>query len=259
MKNLQRWISLLCLLAVLFAAGVSLAEETSIHTQFSYGRSEMGRDLICHRIGTQDAERSMLMVFGVHGFEDAYPHDGQVLKLIAENLIAHYTTNVQELQDFCLYIIPSANPDGMIDGITHNGFGRCNANGYDINRDFPFDWEMDDTDRNRTGETPLVTAEARAICSLVESIQPTYGVDVHGWKNAAYGNGRMAENFAVPFRFKVKRLSTQGMLGAWMHSMTNESILMELAPNPNEQEYVTDNTAMFIRAINRWIEYCQPR
>ena len=27
----------------------------------------------------------------------------------------------------------------------------------------------------------------------------------------------------------------------------------------NIEEYVTDNTAMFIRAINRWIEYCQPR
>lgn len=247
------------MLTVLFTAGACAAEETSIHTQFSYGQSEMGRDLICHRIGTQEAARSMLMVFGVHGFEDSYPHDGNVLVRIAENLIAHYSANVQELQDFCLYIIPCANPDGLIDGSTHNGFGRCNANGFDINRDFPFDWEYDDTDRNRTGKAPLVTAEARAICALVETIQPTCGVDVHGWKNAAYGNGRMAENFAVPFRFKVKRLSTQGMLGAWLHSVTNESILMELPPEPNEHEYVTENSAKLIQAVNRWIDYCQPR
>ena len=259
MKNLHRWIMLAVLLATLFTAAVCCAEETAVHTQFTYGQSEMGRDLICYRIGTQDAARSMLMVFSVHGFEDAYPHDGKVLTMIAENLIAHYSKNVQELQDFCLYIIPCANPDGLIDGTTHNGFGRCNANGYDINRDFPFDWEYDDTDRNRTGETPLVTAEARAICSLAEAIQPTYGVDVHGWKNAAYGNGRMAEQFAAPFRFKVKRLSTQGMLGAWLHSITNESILMELPPDPNEHEYVTENSEKFIQAINRWIAYCQPR
>ena len=259
MKNLQRWIARIVLLAALFVAAICHAEKMPVHTQFTYGQSEMGRDLICHRIGTQNAERSILMVFCVHGFENIFPHDGKVLTMIAENLIDHYTANVQELQDFCLYIIPCANPDGLIDGTTHNGFGRCNANGYDINRDFPFDWEYDDTDRNRTGETPLVTAEARTICSLVESIQPTYGVDVHGWKNAAYGNGRMAENFAVPFGFKVKRLSTQGMLGAWLHSVTNESILMELPPDPNEDDYVTENSAKLIESINRWIAYCQPR
>ena len=259
MKRFYKWFPLTFLLTILLAAGICHAEEMPVHTQFAYGQSEMGRELICHRIGTQDAARSMLLVFGVHGFEDSYPHDGQTLKLIAENLISHYTANVQELQNFCLYIIPCANPDGLIDGTTHNGFGRCNANGYDINRDFPFDWERDDTDRNRTGKTPLVTAEARAICSLVENIQPTYGVDVHGWKNAAYGNGRMAENFAVPFRFKVKGLSTQGMLGAWLNSVTHESILMELPPEPNESEYVTDNSSRLIQAVNRWIAYFQPR
>ena len=259
MKRFHKWFALILLLTLLLASGLGHAEETPVHTQFPYGQSEMGRDLICHRIGTQDAARSMLMVFGVHGFEDSYPHDGQVLKLIAENLIDHYTASLQELQDFCLYIIPCANPDGLIDGTTHNGFGRCNANGYDINRDFPFDWEMDDSDRNRTGETPLVTAEASAICSLVETIQPSYGVDVHGWKKGAYGSGRMAENFAFPFRFKVKGLSTQGMLCAWLNSITYESILLELPPDPNEYEYVTENSAKLIQAVNRWIAYCQPR
>ena len=258
MKRFHKWFTLTILLTLLLAAGICRAESPSVHTQFPYGQSEMSRDLICHRIGSPDAARSLLMVFGVHGFEDAYPHDGEVLKLIAENLIAHYTANVQELQDFCLYIIPCANPDGLIDGSTHNGFGRCNANGYDINRDFPFDWEMDDSDRNRTGETPLVTAEARAICSLVEAIQPTYGVDVHGWKNASYGNGKMAQMFASPFRFKVKRLSTQGMLGAWLHSVTNESILIELPPEPNTNDYVTQNTAHLIEGVNAWISYCSP-
>lgn len=252
----RRWAALVCTLMLFFAYAKGMAE---VHTQFVYGQSELGRDLICHRVGEADAERSMLMVFGVHGFEDAYDHDGVVLKLIAEGLISHYTENAQELQDFCLYIIPSANPDGLIDGSSMNGFGRCNALGIDVNRDFPFDWEPNDTTRNQTGDAPLATAEARAICQLVEDIQPDYGVDVHGWKKAAYGNGRMAETFAAPFRFKVKRLSTEGMLGAWLHSMTTEGILMELPPEPNEHEYVTENSANLIEAVNRWIAYCQPR
>ena len=33
----------------------------------------------------------------------------------------------------------------------------------------------------------------------------------------------------------------------------------ELPPEPNEHEYVTENSANLIEAVNRWIAYCQPR
>lgn len=255
MMKWRRFMALMCLMMFL---GSAYAQEDN-HTQFEYGKSEMGRSLICHRVGSPDAARSILMVFGVHGFEDDYDHDGEVLRLIAETMIAHYAAQPEQLMDFCLYIIPTANPDGLIDGVSKDGFGRCNANGIDINRDFPFDWKKNDSSRNRTGDAPLATAEARAICDLVRQLQPTYGVDVHGWKNAAYGNGRMAQVFAKPFGFKVKRLSTEGMLGAWLHSQTDEGILMELPPSPNANSYVEQNAAWLIEGVNAWIQYRQPR
>lgn len=240
----------------LLCAGVGrcLAE---VHTQFVYGQSELGRDLICHRIGKADAEKSMLIIFGVHGFEDAFDHDGEVLKAIAENLLSHYEENVEELRDFCLYIVPSANPDGLIEGTTNDGYGRCNAKGLDINRDFPFDWAKNTDTRNQTGQAPLATAEARAICDLVKTINPTYGMDVHGWKNASYGNGKMAKIFAAPFQFKVKRLSTEGMLCAWLNSVTEQGILIELPPMPNLEEYVAQNSVNLIEGVNAWVAYCQ--
>lgn len=248
------WFALLCSIVLLWT-GCSMAEP-SANQSFVYGQSELGRDLICHQMGSDDAEQSMLIVFGVHGFEDAFDHDGEVLRLIAEKLISHYRAFPEELRAFRLYIIPSANPDGLLDGHTNHGFGRCNANGIDINRDFPFDWEEDVSTRNQTGEAPLATAEARAICALVEKLNPTYGIDVHGWKNAAYGNGKMAEIFARPFRIKVKRLSTEGMLGAWLHSMTVESILIELPYQPDTEAYVDLNSSRLIEGINAWIAYC---
>lgn len=257
MKKLRRWIVLILMLAVCFAAGAAIAQETAIHTQFVYGQSELGRDLICHRVGSADASSSILIVFGVHGFEDAFDHDGEVLKRIAESMISHYARKVEELQDFCLYIIPSANPDGLIEGTTQYGFGRCNANGLDINRDFPFDWAKNTETRNLTGKAPFSTAEARAIRDLVEAVKPTYGVDVHGWKEAAYGNRKMAEVFAKPFQFEVKRLSTEGMLCAWLNSITEEAILIELPPVPDKEAYVTENSARLIEGVNAWVEYCR--
>jgi len=241
---------------LIFVCTAGCAAENS--SSFVYGHSEMGRDLICWRVGRADAESSILLVFGVHGFEDAFDHDGEVLKRIAEGMIAHYEEHADELRNFCLYIIPCANPDGQIDGTTQYGFGRCNANGYDINRDFSFNWVEDNTERNQTGEEPFVTAEARAIRDLVELIRPTYGIDVHGWKEATYGNGKMAEVFAEPFRCEINRLSTQGMLCAWLRSMTEDAILIELPYPPDTAEYVAENTAKLIEGVNAWIGCCQP-
>ena len=39
-----------------------------------------------------------------------------------------------------VYIVPCANPDGLYDGTSNVSFGRLNAEGLDINRDFPEGW-----------------------------------------------------------------------------------------------------------------------
>ena len=227
MKILRQMAALICIFAAM-STGLSAAQELQMqaHTSFVYGRSELGRELICHRIGTPQAAKSILLVFGVHGFEDAFDHDGEVLKLIAEKVIAHYEENPQTLQNFCLYIVPSANPDGLIEGTTKDGFGRCNANGMDINRDFPIGWTKRKEARNKTGKEAFSTAEARAIRDLAESVQPTYGVDVHGWIEASYGTGKMAKIFAKPFNFTFKKPPSGGMLCRWLDSITREGIMI---------------------------------
>lgn len=259
MKNICRKIAL-WLLMLSLCAGSAVAEsiETAetVHTEMVYGQSELGRDLICHRVGAADAEKSILIVFGVHGFEDEFDHDGEVLELIAEDVVAHYTENTEKLQNFCLYIIPSANPDGLLEGKTKDGFGRCNANGLDINRDFPIGWTRKTVARSKTGKEPFATAEARAIRDLVEKVQPTYGIDVHGWIKASYGTGEMAKIFAKPFDFVVKKPKAGGMLCSYLDSVTQEGIMIELPPKPNKESYVTDNSEKLIAGVDAWIAHC---
>ena len=243
---------LLCALMLLWTLTAG-AEEMPCR-QFVYGTSEMGKELVCHVVGNEAAEKSLLMIFGVHGFEDDYPHDGKVLRLIAEAIIDHYEAAPDMLGDCCLYIVPTANPDGLQDGKTQNGFGRCNAKGLDINRDFPVNWKKRTDDRNKTGDEPFSTAEARAIRDLVEQIDPTWAMDVHGWINASYGDGRMAHTFAKPFKFSVKQPVSGGMLCSWLSTVTEEAIMLELPFSPNEGRYVQENSQRLIEGIDGWLE-----
>ncbi|MBQ8081900.1 MAG: hypothetical protein IJ240_08375, partial [Clostridia bacterium] len=127
---------MILLLACSFPAGV-FAEDGMEAEKIVYGHSVQGRELVCYRIGPADAERAVLMVFAIHGLEYEFAADGKLLCRIAEETVALYAREPERLRGFALYVVPCANPDGLYAGTTNRGFGRCNADGYDINRDFP--------------------------------------------------------------------------------------------------------------------------
>ena len=58
------------------------------------------------------------MNFAIHGFEDAFDYDGQLLVKIAENIISYYEANYDKLGSYELYIIKCSNPDGTYEGYT---------------------------------------------------------------------------------------------------------------------------------------------
>lgn len=245
---------LMCLLAAGAACAEAEADNTMTYQSFTYGTSELGRPLECYAIGQEDADKSMLLIFGVHGFEDDFDHDAEILKMIAEEVIRHYADAPESLMDFRLYIVPTANPDGLIEGTTKDGFGRCNAKGLDINRDFPVSWKKRTDSRNKTGAAPFSTAEARAIRDLVEQVKPTYAMDIHGWIEASYGTGKMADVFAKAFGFGVKIPKSGGMLCLWLGTVTEEAIMIELPYNPDKEQYVQKNSGNLIKGIDKWIE-----
>lgn len=219
-----------------------------------YGYSEQGRELVYYALGEEDAPKSLLMVFGVHGFEDAYDRDGQVLKDLALALMEHYQQSPEELEGWRLYIVPCANPDGLEAGLSNGGFGRCNANGLNINRDFPVDWKHETVLRHLNGDAPFATAEARALRDLTLSLAPTYGVDVHGWINGVYGDDPVAACFARAFRMERREYKVGGMLSQWLSTVTEGAAMLELPPRPAERGYLDKVLAKTLSALSLLME-----
>jgi len=103
----------------------------------------------------------------------------------------------QILDEFTIYIVPAVNIDGM-DIVTANGLvnvsindddretWRGNANGVDLNRNFPFDWDKGrkiDTEKDGffyyKGESEGSEPETKALMSLCESVNFEFLVSCH--------------------------------------------------------------------------------
>lgn len=126
--------------------------KTATHISYEYanvtkevfGKSYQGRNLEAFIITPKNNKytKTFVMNFAIHGFEDWYSRDGQVLTAEANSLVQYYASNPDKLRNFRLVIIPCLNPDGTIAGTNNNranstAFGRCTANHIDMNRDFP--------------------------------------------------------------------------------------------------------------------------
>lgn len=229
-------------------------ENPSLYESFIYGTSVQGRLLTCHRIGDPNASQSLLMVFAIHGFEDSFKQDGRLLSEIANLMIEHYRADPSILGDAVLYIVPCANPDGQEEGKSQDGFGRCNADGIDINRDFPVEWKRMTSSRYRTGSEPFATQEAQALRYLVELLKPSYGVDVHGWIDRVYGTPAMAQPFMDAFGFPYAEYSSGGKLSQYMEEQMQAAVLVELPDNTRADGFSRTCADKLIIAVDQWLK-----
>ncbi len=251
MKRLTGLLLLLCML--LCVPPASASEDAEHYESFIYGYSTQGRELVCHRIGSEEAPHSFLWFFAIHGFEDAFDRDGQVLTQVAQLMIDHYRSHPENLENYVLYIVPCTNPDGLEAGTSKGGFGRCNADGLDINRDFPTGWKKMTAALYLTGDAPFSTKEAQAIRDLVEKLQPTYAADVHGWMDCIYGNRELAKPFMKHVGLPYRKYSGGGMLAQWLDEVTQAGILIELPANPQRDGYAQRCSQWLIAALDELI------
>lgn len=117
------------------------------------GTSVKGRLVLALKItGNSSADEFKPKVFytsGIHGNETA----GYILMLrLSDSLLKSYSINTQIrtlIDNLEIWINPMANPDGTYrDGNEITNPVRYNANGYDLNRNFP-DPEVQDPDRQK--------------------------------------------------------------------------------------------------------------
>lgn len=216
---------------------------------FVYGTSELGRDLICYSIAPQEYTKTILLEFEIHGFEDNYAHDGQELVDTANELIEHYSLE-SDLNRTRLLIIPSANPDGLIDGTTNNGFGRCNAKGIDLNRDFDANYKTFSTARNYT-QYAFSAAESRALRDLYNEYKPDIVIDFHGWESSLIGDVELCMPFHEEMGLRISHAFTStnanGYFSNWAHQQGSLAMLVEFT-SPNDIDIVN-----LENAINRLI------
>ena len=204
----------------------------NIVKEIVYGQSERGRDLICTIIEPSSYTRTVLVNFAIHGFEDWYDHDAQVLVDTAQMTIDHFRD--ADLGDCRLMVVSCANPDGLIEGYTKNGFGRCNANGVDLNRDFDAAHTVMTNARNYT-LYPFSAAESRALRDLVLANHPEVVLDCHGWENCTIGDSELAKVFYEEtglVHHVTFSDNCHGYFSYWAHQQGALALLVEFT-NPN--------------------------
>lgn len=200
-----------------------------------YGQSENGRDLICYSFTPPNYSKTILLNFAIHGFEDNYAGDGQVLVDAANELINYYDA-ADKLHGCRLVIVPCANPDGLLDGYSNNDFGRCNAKGIDLNRDFDANYVANTTKGRYYSPYAFSAAESRALRDLYNNYQPDIVCDFHGWLNYTIGDAEIAEVFSEEMNLShyVSFTSSNagGYFANWAHQQGSLALLVEFS-NPN--------------------------
>ena len=146
-------------LAVALAALASTAV-AGVH-KLVIGHSVKGRPIIALVRGPNDAPRKILIVGCIHGNECAG------LAIVSALEHAPVVKGVQ------LWLVPEMNPDGTAADT------RQNADGVDLNRNFPYQWAPVSDPTYYSGPRPLSEPETRAAVRLIRRIKPAVTIWYH--------------------------------------------------------------------------------
>ncbi|MGE3171656.1 MAG: M14 family zinc carboxypeptidase [Planctomycetota bacterium] len=180
------------------------------------GQSVQGRPLRATTIGF--GPRRVLWIGGIHGDE----REGAIA---TAELPAALAAEPGALDAVTLTILEDSNPDGTERNT------RGNANGVDLNRNFP---AINFKPHRMFGITPLSQPEARAVHDLIRQLQPDLVIVAHSWRNDRFinfdGPGReLAERFSrlsgYPMRQSTDIAPTPGSLGSWVGNTLGLPIL----------------------------------
>lgn len=173
----------------------------------SIGISVQGRPIRALTLG--HGPRRVLFIGGIHGdeAEGAYTTAELPAAFDAAGLADAVT----------LTIIEDANPDGRAAGT------RGNANGVDVNRNFPA--SNFDAGNPVNGGLPLSQPESRAVYDAIERLSPDLVISSHAWADREFINfdgpaRATAERFAaesgLPIEESTQFAPTPGSLGSYL-------------------------------------------
>jgi N-acetylmuramoyl-L-alanine amidase len=132
------------------AAGPAPAQASTWET---IGRSEQGRPIRALRVGGARARVKVLVVGAIHGNEQA------------GRAVVARLRRARPPRGTALWLVDDANPDGTAANSRHN------ANGVDLNRNFPYRWQPQDG-VYESGPGPASEAETQVMQRFIERERP---------------------------------------------------------------------------------------
>jgi protein MpaA len=134
-----------------------------VHRRILLGYSVQHRPITAVEQGDPDSTRRALIVGCIHGNEPAGIAVARVLG----------TTAVPPEID--VWVVSDLNPDGVA------ARTRANADGVDLNRNFPYRWHPlgPAGSDHYAGPRPLSEPESRILARLVQHVRPTLGIWYH--------------------------------------------------------------------------------
>ena len=171
------------------------------------GASVQGRPIRTRSVG--NGPRIVLFVGGIHGDE---PEGALTTEQLPAAFVAAGLADAVTLT-----ILEDANPDGRAAGT------RANANGVDVNRNFPAS-NFDSANPDNGGE-PLSQPESRALVETVDRLRPNLVMVAHAWAGDQFINfdgpaRELADRFSASSGLPVEASSefapTPGSLGSYI-------------------------------------------
>jgi protein MpaA len=190
-----------------------------VNRRIVLGRSIDGRTIAAAQLGNPLAARSILVVGCIHGNE--------VAGIPIARLLAHTTP----LQSLNLWIVPNLNPDGSAAGT------RQNARAVDLNRNFPYRWQLSGRpgDLTYSGPRPLSEPESRIAKWLIRRIKPRFTVWFHqplALVDQSGGDSRVERRYARLVGLPLRRLPRyHGTATSWQnHTWPNTTAFVVELP-----------------------------
>jgi protein MpaA len=169
------------------------AVEASGRRMITIGHSVRGRPIRAILVGDRRAQRVALVVGCIHGNEQA---GIAIAKMLAAG---------SSVQGAALWIVPVLNPDGAAANT------RQNADGVDLNRNFPYRWRPLGARGylQYSGPHPLSEPESRAAQTFILRIRPQITIWFHqplGVVDLSGGSASLEREYARLVGLRVLRL-----------------------------------------------------
>lgn len=243
------------------------------HECFSIGKSHMGRELLCLRLGR--GKTPLLVVGAHHGRE-----------YISSWFIMRELEQLNIPKEITLYAVPMLNPDGVEISLTADAKWKANGRGVDLNRNYPclFFEKMSEENAGREGFKgyyPASENEAAELMSFVKKVMPYAALTFHAKGEEIYyadDNSLYIEEESREYAqllssysgYKVKEVSKdRRVYGAgfenWMRAeIKRPCLLIELAPYddsplPYKMEHFRKMTACARGIIQVFVQFAQKK